>query len=302
MRVPSLLAALIALAVAGCDAGSTSGPGTDNAWPGPELTIVQPGPDATVRREAERELRREPDGRVPRDAEGRVPYRVVRWKMPMVLIDVRRPAPGDAKAGDQIAWSLDGGPVALVAIEDARRGFEIDTGAHEPGTHVLQACVVRADGTPYTNPEAAAACVFHLHAESGTFDRFEPESESPLVPRRSGDPALFVTGPHGGTTNPRFGATVNGVARSDLWRITWRLDRKGDWQALAPEGVIAFKDLSSGDHTLDVRLETRAGPSTDWAPVLRPRTGYTVVDGALTPNDAPGAGEIDFQRRTFHVR
>ncbi|MGE0190611.1 MAG: hypothetical protein AB7T63_01090 [Planctomycetota bacterium] len=305
MRVPSILPALLAVAAlaAGCDAGAKRGPASDNHWPGPELTIVQPGPDQIVRRAAAYEPVRGENGAVLRNEDGEAARRVVAWRMPKALIDVRSPGLPADHEGDRIAWSLDGGLVGYVSIAEARRGFELDAaGAHEPGTHLLQAVVVDDEGLPYAHPEAAMACVFHLHAESAAFDRFEPEGETPLVPRRSGEPALFVLGPLGTTSAPRFAVAVNGKPLGDLWRVTWRLDGQGDWAALAPGEPLDFPGLEPGEHVVDLRLEHRARTDDAWAPVARPRAGYEVKDGRLVPSDKPAPGEIDFTRRTFTVQ
>ena len=305
MRVPSILPALLAAAAltAGCDAGSKRGPSNDNRWPGPELTIVQPGPDQIVRRAAAYEPVRGDDGATVQNEDGEVARRVVSWRMPKALIDVRRPGLASDHEGDRIAWSLDGGPVGYISVTQARRGFELDAeGAHEPGTHLLQAVVVNDKGLPYAHPEAAMACVFHLHAESATFDRFEPEGETPLVPRRSGEPALFVLGPLGSPSAPRFAVALNGKPLGDLWRVTWRLDRQGEWTAMTPGETLDFDGLKAGEHSVDLRLEHRARADEEWVPAPRPRAGYDVQDGQLVPSDTPAPHEVDFTRRTFTVR
>jgi hypothetical protein len=303
MARPHRLLALAVVAVlsAGCDAGSSTSPANDNRWPGPELTIVQPGPGLVVRRAAGSEIAVDEQGATRRDEQGRIAHRITAWQMPKALIDVRRPARPADHEGDRILWRLDGGPFQTVGIEQARKGFELDAlGAHAPGTHLLQACVVDATGAPYPNSEAAAACVFHLHAESGALDRFEAEGVTPLVPRVSSTPTLLVTGPRGTMATPRLAFAVSGARLGDgTWRVAYRLDRKGEWIALEQAGAHPLEGLAPGDHVIDVRLERRDG--TTWVPASRPRSAYLVKDGELVPSDEPVDGEIDFVRNAFTV-
>lgn len=301
-RLPSLsVLAVVAVFAAGCDAGSAKAPAADNAWPGPELTIVQPGPGQVIRRAAGSELALDADGATRRDAEGRVAHRITTWHMPKALIDVRRPARPEAHEGDRILWRLDGGALQAVSVEQARKGFELDVdGAHAPGTHLLQACVVDARGVPYANSEAAAACVFHLHQEDGALDRFEAEGVTPLVPRASNTPTMLVTGPTGTVTTPELTFAVSGARLGEgTWRVAYRLDRKGEWTALDRAGGHPLTGLAAGEHVVDVRLERREGAA--WVPASRPRSAWLVKDGELVPSDAPVAGEIDFVRQAFTV-
>ena len=284
--------ALLACGLTACDAGSRA-PGSDNNWPGPELTVVQPGPGQVVRLPIDGPAQTDADGKPRTNDEGEVAH-VLRWRMPTVLVDVRRPAPRDAHEGDRLMWRLDGGAMSEVSVAEAKRGFQIDDKGHPAGTHVLQIVLVNKDGVPYANPQACATRVFHLRGAQGDLDRFDPEGDEPLVAFDPHAPLLLVMP---GTDTVSVAVGGRGLGDNDH-RIAYRVDGKEPWRTTTSAGTLDLGGVAAGPHTVDVKLERYDADRERWVQTLRPRGAYEAdAEGKkLVAKDAPIPGEMNFAR------
>lgn len=300
-RRPSFacLAALGAL-LAGCTA-ERERPGSGSLWPGPELTIVHPKPGQIVTLAATFEAVKAADGAVELDEQGRAPHRVVAWHLPQALVDVRRPAPPEEHAKDELRWRLDGGPWKEIGVGEAARGFSLGQAALPAGTHVLQVVLVDGTGHPYANPEAAAQRVFHLFAEDGAADLLEPTADRPLAPRNELHPWLVSLPPlvRGNEVVLPVGSGGHALDGKH-WRAAWRESGSETWTAIDGAGGIRLPGLAAGKRSVDVRLERRlegAKEEGGWRPALRPRAAYeTDEDGRLAERAEPAPGETDYVR------
>jgi hypothetical protein len=213
MRARALLWSTL-LVLAGCEAGHREGgaaaPGADNVAAGPQLAIVAPGPGQVLRTPASSD--------VPHAASAAT------YAMPAVMFELRNTKPAAAKAGDRVWYVLDRRPAVEVA--DLTRRVHLDAlpavpRFNPPGSHVIRAYVVDAEGTPYTNPGAFAVRQFHLGEPDGAFD--DVDESGGKVPFSDDAPHLIVLPPQGlrirfALAGAQFGARSHRVLVTAGWR------------------------------------------------------------------------------------
>lgn len=269
-RVSSL--ALLALALAGCDAGHREDPGRDNRAPGPQLAIVAPAPEQVLAAVGEEPVLGA-DGQ-PTGSRRRV------YAWPKALFDLRYLAPVERKRDVAVWFALDGGPAQRVA--DPTRPVDLAALLPAPagsGSHVLQAWVARADGTPFANPEAAAVRHFHLGQEDGAFDVRYEGGENPRGPFVERDPHLIVVAPPRETPGPRLLVAATGVALGRTHRL--KVEAGGRTGYAAAAGALDLRaleglgDLPAGEVAVTVSLEARS------------RAGWAFVPGPFNRETRP---------------
>lgn len=253
---------LLALCLAGCDAGHRNDPGVDNRSPGPHLVIVAPAAEQVLPSVGTAPVLDE-QGQ-PTGSERRL------YAWPTALFDVRHLATADQKAGARVWFSLDGGPAQEVS--DVLR--PVDLGARLPkpagsGSHVLQAWVTRADGTPFSNPQAAAVRHFHLGQADGAFD-VRQEGEDPRAPFVERDPHLLIVAPTDDGAAARLLVAATGTQwgsqhrmRIDVAGRTAYSTSAGEVQLRALEGLA---DLPTGDTEVTISLERRTRDGWEFVP------------------------------------
>ena len=277
MRRLFLLPLLIALTA--CEAGHRDNPGVDNTWPGPELTVVQPGPEQIVS--------------VPVEREGPTGYR-----MPQVFFDLRNLVPEAQRKGDTILYRIDGG--SMREVTDWSKPIVLDEGAHEAGARLLLACVRNGKtNAPYTNPESMVVRRFYLGNADRKWEVWRPNEDPPRVPVSEQGPALLVTGPAARVRGtPRLTFAFKGRGFGTKYRVAYKIN-DGAWQSTHQLGPVALKDLAPGNYKMIVRLE-QAGEKDDagniaWQLPPRPFFARKAAD------DNPQPGEFNLTRREFVV-
>ena len=270
-----VLPVILALALGACDAGHRENPGVDNTWPGPELVVVQPGPNQTVTLPAAKTT----DG-------------PTRYGMPRGFFDLRNLATEGEREGDVIKFRVDGG--AWREVTDWSKPVVLGDGTLDAGTHLLLACVWNdKTNAPYTNPEAVVIRRFHVVGETGQWDLWTPDGDMPRAPLKSSGPAMLLTGPTGrvkGTPNLTF--AFKGTGFGTRYRVAYSIDG-GDWQSTTAVGAVPLKDLKPGAHAVVARLEEAHGD--DWKPVPRP-----FFARRAEPDD-PQPGEFNVDKVAFEI-
>ena len=263
---PLMLSA--AFLLTGCEAGHRQDPGGDNRWPGPELTIVQPGPGQVIRIP---EVVPHPDGATGDDKSAKG---LVRYRMPRALFDLRNTSTAASQEGDEIWYSLDGGE--FKTLTDPTQPVELGDGPLPPGAHVLRACVFNSKrGELYRNPESTAVRLFHLGGEGGNYDRKTSGGEFPRSAFREHGPSLFVIGPTGDVKRDGDGqvtvqAAISGISWGRTHRVAYRVGDKTEY--LTAPGPIVLEGLEPGSHQVDVWIEESKakGEKTEWGELPGP--------------------------------
>ncbi len=283
-RLTPLLVLSAAFLLVGCEAGNRNDPGGDNRWPGPELTIVQPGPGQVIKLT---EVVPHPDG--AKDAEGQ-PQGLVRYRMPRALFDLRNTSTAEVREGDEIWYSLDGGE--FKTLKDPTQSVALGDESWPAGSHVLRACVYNSKrGELYTNPEATAVRIFHLGAEGGEYDRKTPGAEFPRGAFNENGPTVFVVGPSGDVKanadgNVSIHAAIAGLTWGTKHRVAYKVGDKTAY--LTAPGPIVLKDLKPGSHKIDVWIQeqTKGGEEPEWSDIPGPFN-------ADTPNFTRGSATFN---------
>lgn len=278
MRLGRRFLPLLACLLGACDAGHRANPGADNLWPGPELVVVQPGPGQVVT--------------VPAKGPEATGY-----ETPSIFFDLRNLATEEARKGDRILYSIDGGPVREVT--DWSRPVPRAQDGLAAGTHILLACVWSGvANAPYGNPESVVLRRFHVEGESGDWDLWMTAGTPPRAPLEETGPALFVVGPTGTVRGtPQLTFAFKGTGFGTRYRLAYRID-DGEWQVATEVAAIDLKDVAPGKHRLVARLE-EAHAGADGATVwkLPPRPFFARKLGKTEP----GPGEFNVVARDFVV-